>query len=172
MVTEVLHCPHCHGIDIVRPGTIRQGKQRDRCRACPERGRTFLLEYIYPGHSPAVKQQIVDMALYASGIRDTARVLHMSPTWAATGCRLCVAANPAGAVWDHAVLHGWMGSVRAAHCPRATRHGQAAHTKDREPAYQSTDSDHAACPPHSMFVHNDDHLLTGPAHQERPPSPW
>ncbi len=54
MVTEVLHCPHCHGIDIVRPGTIRQGKQRYRCRACAERGRTFLLEYIYAGHSPAV----------------------------------------------------------------------------------------------------------------------
>jgi transposase-like protein len=27
-----------------------------------------------------VKQQIVDMALKASGIRDTARVLHVSPT--------------------------------------------------------------------------------------------
>jgi transposase-like protein len=30
--------------------------------------------------SPEVKQQIVDMALNASGIRDTARVLHISPT--------------------------------------------------------------------------------------------
>jgi transposase-like protein len=27
-----------------------------------------------------VKQQIVDMALNASGIRDTTRVLHVSPT--------------------------------------------------------------------------------------------
>jgi len=27
-----------------------------------------------------VKQQIVDMAMNASGIRDTARVLHISPT--------------------------------------------------------------------------------------------
>jgi len=27
-----------------------------------------------------VKQQIVDMAMNASGIRDTARVLHVSPT--------------------------------------------------------------------------------------------
>jgi transposase-like protein len=30
--------------------------------------------------SPEVKQQIVDMAMNASGIRDTARVLHVSPT--------------------------------------------------------------------------------------------
>jgi hypothetical protein len=45
MVTQVLHCSHCHGTDIVRHGTTRQGKQRYRCRACPERGRTFLLDY-------------------------------------------------------------------------------------------------------------------------------
>src|SRR5499427_5424221 len=42
--------------------------------------RTFLLEYTYAGQSLEVKQQIVDMALNASGIRDTARVLHVSPT--------------------------------------------------------------------------------------------
>ena len=41
-------------------------------------GRTFLLDYSYPGQSPEVKQQIVEMALNASGIRDTARVLHVS----------------------------------------------------------------------------------------------
>jgi insertion element IS1 protein InsB len=41
---------------------------------------TFLLDYAHAGQSPAVKQQIVDMALNASGIRDTARVLHLSPT--------------------------------------------------------------------------------------------
>ena len=36
--------------------------------------------YTYAGQSPDVKQQIVDMAMNASGIRDTARVLHVSPT--------------------------------------------------------------------------------------------
>ncbi len=45
-----------------------------------ERGRTFLLEDTYAGQSPAVKQQLVDMALNASGMRDTVRVLHVSPT--------------------------------------------------------------------------------------------
>jgi transposase-like protein len=29
---------------------------------------------------PEVKEQIVEMAMNASGIRDTARVLHVSPT--------------------------------------------------------------------------------------------
>jgi transposase-like protein len=81
MIIQVLHCPYCQGTDIVKHGLSSEGKQRYRCRACLEgRGRTFLLEYTYVGQSPEVKQQIVDMAMNASGIRDTARVLHVSPT--------------------------------------------------------------------------------------------
>jgi transposase-like protein len=56
----------------------RHGKQRYRCRTCPEHRRTFLLEYAYPKQLPNVKQQIVDMTLHESGMRDTARVLHIS----------------------------------------------------------------------------------------------
>ena len=55
-------------------GVWRAGAEPSRCRACPERGRTFLLEYTYAGQSPDVKQRIVEMAMNASGIRDTARV--------------------------------------------------------------------------------------------------
>ena len=80
MVTQVLHCPNCHGTDIVRHRKTPQGKQRYRCRQCSERGRTFLLDYSYPGQSPQIKEQMVEMAMNASGIRDTARVLHVSPT--------------------------------------------------------------------------------------------
>jgi transposase-like protein len=82
MITQMLHYPYCHETDIVEHGLSPEGKQRYRCRTCLEgRGRTFLLEYTYAGQSPAVKQQIVDMAMNAaSGIRDTARVLHVSPT--------------------------------------------------------------------------------------------
>ncbi len=81
MIAQVLHCPYCQGTDIVKHGLSPEGKQRYRCRACRAgRGRTFLLEYSYAGQSPDVKEQIVDMAMNASGIRDTARVLHVSPT--------------------------------------------------------------------------------------------
>jgi len=38
------------------------------------------LEYAYAGQSLDVKRQIVEMAMNASGIRATARVLHVSPT--------------------------------------------------------------------------------------------
>ena len=78
MMSPVLYCPNCQGTDIVRHGKIRQGKQRYRCREPRCAGRTFLLACSYPGHSPAVKQQIVEMARKARGIRDTARVLHVS----------------------------------------------------------------------------------------------
>jgi transposase-like protein len=80
MITPVLHCPYCQGVDIVRHGTTPEGKQRYRCRASRCQGRTFLREYAYPGQSQHVKQQMVDMAINGSGIRDTARVLHVSPT--------------------------------------------------------------------------------------------
>jgi transposase-like protein len=80
MITQVLHCPHCQGTDIVRHGKTPQGKQRYRCRETSCRGGTFLCDYSYPGQSPHIKERIVAMAMNASGIRDTARVLHVSPT--------------------------------------------------------------------------------------------
>src|SRR5947207_15448391 len=77
MILQVLHCPNCHGTDLVRHGRTRQGKQRYRCREQRCAGRTFLADDSYCGQSPAVTEQIVDMAVNASGIRDTARVSHV-----------------------------------------------------------------------------------------------
>jgi InsA N-terminal domain/InsA C-terminal domain len=74
MITQVLHCPYCYETDTVRHGKSPEGKQRYRCRQCLEgRGRTFLLDYAYAGQSPAIKQQIVDMAMNASGIGSVAK---------------------------------------------------------------------------------------------------
>jgi len=79
MLIQVLHCPHCHGTDIVRHGQTRHGKQWDCCREQCCTGRPLLLDYADPGQSPAVKRQLVDLAMNASGIRETAWVLHGSP---------------------------------------------------------------------------------------------
>jgi len=66
---------------MVRHGKSSEGKQRYRCRQCHEgKGRTFLLDYSYAGQSLVVKEQIDEMAMHASGIRDTARVFKISPT--------------------------------------------------------------------------------------------
>ena len=62
--------------DMARPGKASNGTAAERNAV---HGRTFLLDYTYPGQSPEVKRQIVDMAMNASGIRDTARVLHVDP---------------------------------------------------------------------------------------------
>src|SRR5688572_26414015 len=81
MIIQVLHCPYCQGTDMVRHGKSSEGKQRYRCRQCREgRGCTLLLDYRDAGQSPAIKEQIVEMAMNASGIRDTAWVLKISPT--------------------------------------------------------------------------------------------
>ena len=58
----------------------RVGQQRYKCQntACPRY--SFQLDLLYKGRAPAIKEQIVDMSLNGSGIRDTARVLKISPT--------------------------------------------------------------------------------------------
>jgi insertion element IS1 protein InsB len=63
---------------VVKRGKTDPGGQRYRCRneACVQG--SFLREYRSQGYLPRVKQQIVDMALNGSGVRDTARVLGIS----------------------------------------------------------------------------------------------
>ena len=80
MVFMPISCPHCGQDHVVKRGKTEQGKQRYLCinRKCPTK--TFILDYSYNGHLPEVKSQIIDMAVNGSGIRDTARVLQISPT--------------------------------------------------------------------------------------------
>src|SRR6266852_1236746 len=73
-----VQCPQCHSIDVVRYGLQANGPQPYRCNnlACPRT--IFLLQYQDEGRLPAVKQQIVDMTLNGSGVRDIVRVLRVS----------------------------------------------------------------------------------------------
>jgi insertion element IS1 protein InsB len=75
-----VHCPDCQSVDVVRYGKQRHGPQRYRCNNTDSPRHIFLLHYRNQGRLSAVKQQMVDMALNGSGIRDTARVLRVSPT--------------------------------------------------------------------------------------------
>src|SRR5512145_428011 len=77
MVEAAVKCPHCQSEAVVKYGKASNGKERFRCQQSAECGRTFLRSYAYPGCLPTVKQQIVDMTLNGSGIRDIARVLHV-----------------------------------------------------------------------------------------------
>ncbi len=80
MVLEPIHCPQCDGVEVIKHGKTPDGKQRYFCQNLQCHRRTFILQYTYPGYLPEVKHQISDMAMNGSGIRDTARVLHISPT--------------------------------------------------------------------------------------------
>jgi transposase-like protein len=79
MAEAAVKCPHCQSEAVVRYGKTSNGKERFRCQQRAECGRTFVRSYAYPGCVPMVKQQIIDMTLNGSGIRDIARVLHVGP---------------------------------------------------------------------------------------------
>ena len=78
MALVSVHCPECQSIDVVQYGKQANGTQRYRCnnRDCPRT--IYLLQYSDTGRLPAVKQQIVDMTLNGSGVRDIVRVLGVS----------------------------------------------------------------------------------------------
>jgi len=77
-VVEV-QCPECGSCEVVRYGRQTNGEQRYRGNNVDCGRRIFLGRYHHSGRLPEVKRQIVDMALNGSGIRDTARVLGVSP---------------------------------------------------------------------------------------------
>ena len=65
---------------VIKGGKTKAGQQRFKCQntACPHF--SFQRDLLYKGRAPTIKEQIVDMTLNGSGIRDTARVLKISPT--------------------------------------------------------------------------------------------
>ena len=74
-----VQCPECGSPAVVRYGRQANGAQRYRCDNPQCQRSIFLLRYCHTGRLPEVKRQIVEMALNGSGIRDTARVLGVSP---------------------------------------------------------------------------------------------
>ena len=75
--TQVL-CPKCGSDDIKPFGYSVHNVPRYRCCNGECKTKTFMLEYRYKAYEPGVKEQVVDMAINGSGIRDTSRVLGIS----------------------------------------------------------------------------------------------
>jgi transposase-like protein len=78
MTFIAVQCPHCDSERIVKRGKTHRGTQRYLCQNTTCARGSFLLDYCNRGCLPEVKQQIIDMSLNASGVRDTARVLRIS----------------------------------------------------------------------------------------------
>jgi transposase-like protein len=80
MVSVPVQCPQCHRTEIIKAGKQANGTQRYQCQNDRCARRVFLLQYQDWGRVPEIRRQVVDMALNGSGVRDTARVLRISPT--------------------------------------------------------------------------------------------
>ena len=80
MVSVPVQCPYCQSTEVIKAGKQANGTQRYQCQNEQCVRRIFLLHYQDRGRVPEVRRQVVDMALNGSGIRDTARVLRISPT--------------------------------------------------------------------------------------------
>ena len=80
MVVVEVQCPECKCREIVKYGRQANDEQRYRCNNLSCTRKIFLGQYHDKGRLPEVKRQRVERALNGSGIRDTARVLGVSPT--------------------------------------------------------------------------------------------
>jgi transposase-like protein len=75
-----VRCPPCQSTEVIKAGKHANGAQRYRCQNGQWERRIFLLQYQDRGRAPEIRRQVVDLTLNGSGIRDTARVLRISPT--------------------------------------------------------------------------------------------
>jgi insertion element IS1 protein InsB len=80
MVYVPEQCPQCQSTEVIKAGKQAKGAQRYRCQNRQSERRIFLLQYQDRGRLPEIRRQVVEMAVNGSGIRDTARVLRISPT--------------------------------------------------------------------------------------------
>ena len=80
MVSIPVQCPHCQSTEVIKVGKQANGGQRYQCQNWQCERRIFLLQYQDRGRVLEVRRQVVDLAIKGSGIRDTARVLRISPT--------------------------------------------------------------------------------------------
>lgn len=75
MVKVDVKCPFYEQPVSVKQGPGKAKLQRYRCQSCC---RTFQPDYAYRACQPGMKEQIVDLAMNNSDIRDTAQALHIS----------------------------------------------------------------------------------------------
>ena len=80
MVLEPIECPNCKNTNVIKHGKTSNEKQRYLCKNEKCSKKTFIRHYSAIGRLPEVQTKILLHALNASGIRDTSRILKISPT--------------------------------------------------------------------------------------------
>lgn len=72
---HLVTCRFCNSEDLVKNGHSENGTQRWRCNNCRK---SFQLEYRYNARKPGVKEQIVELTMNSSGVRDISRTLRIN----------------------------------------------------------------------------------------------
>ena len=73
--TQEIHRPHCESSDLQKNGHSENGTQR---WLCTNFRKSFQLTYSYNARKPGVKEQIIELTLNSSGVRDIGRTLKIS----------------------------------------------------------------------------------------------
>jgi insertion element IS1 protein InsB len=90
MVSVPVQCPHGQSTEVIKAGKQANGAQRYQCQNDRCERRIFLLQYQDRGRALEIRRQGVDMVINGSGIRDTARVLRISPTTVIAVLKKCM----------------------------------------------------------------------------------
>jgi len=72
---HVVKCTLCNSENLVKNGHSENGTQRWFCSDCKK---SFQLEYRYNAWKPGIKNQIIDLTMNSSGVRDISRTLHIN----------------------------------------------------------------------------------------------
>ena len=75
---QKITCPKCGSNHLIKAGKSILGVQRYSCQNQKCSTKTFMQRYRYKAYEPGIKKQVIEMAINGSGIRDTARVLHIN----------------------------------------------------------------------------------------------
>ena len=72
---QVVTCTFCGSEDLVKNGHSENATQRWQCNSCKK---NFQLEYRYNARKPGVKEQITELTINSSGVRDISRTLKIN----------------------------------------------------------------------------------------------
>ena len=72
---QIITCTYCESEDLVKNGHSENGTQRWLCNACKK---SFQIAYTYNARKPGVKEQIIELTMNSSGVRDISRTLQIN----------------------------------------------------------------------------------------------